>query len=351
MEESILVSIIVNNYNYERFLPEAIESALNQTYAAIEIIVVDDGSTDGSRDVINRYESSVIPIFQENGKQGKALNAGFARSTGDIVLFLDSDDYLFPDCVQNIVACWNPEIAKIHYRLTVVDTEREALGFSYPPEGMMLASRTARQELLEIGGYTSVPTSGNAYRRKAIEEVFPIPDEYRTTADDYLMILSPFCGEIVGIEAPQGAYRIHTDNQWALASVSGSRFRRFVTHDLQNYALLVQKAKAQGYAIPSDLEQRSLGRLWSRIASLKLEPSEHPVPSDNVFQLMRWGIRTLWHYSDHNPPKKLIYTLWFLWVGLTPTPMAKLAISWLYAPHLRPKPIDWTLTRLRAFMS
>lgn len=348
---SISVSIIINNYNYERFLPEAIESALSQTYPNIEVIVVDDGSTDRSCDVINRYRDRIWPIFQENGKQGKALNTGFAYSKGEIVIFLDSDDYLLPEAVENIVTCWQPNIAKIHYRLTVVDTDRQPLGFSYPPEGMALATGVVWKELVKVGGYNSTPTSGNAYSRKTLEKVFPIPDEYRSTADDYLMILSPFYGELASIEAPQGAYRIHTDNQWALASVSGSKFRRFVTHDLQNYALLAQKATELGYPVPTDLEQRSLGRMWSRLASLKLEPNEHPVPTDRVLQLTRWGLNSLWHYSDHNLPKRLVYTLWFIWVGFMPAPLAKLAISWLYAPHLRPKPINWTLTQLRALTS
>jgi len=64
-----LVSILIDNYNYARFLQSAIESALNQTHRAVEIIVVDDGSTDSSRQVIEAYKDSVIPIFKENGGQ------------------------------------------------------------------------------------------------------------------------------------------------------------------------------------------------------------------------------------------------------------------------------------------
>jgi glycosyltransferase involved in cell wall biosynthesis len=95
MESNLLVSIIINNYNYDRFLAEAINSALNQTYPYTEVIVVDDGSTDNSRQIIAEYGDRIIPILQPNGKQASAFNNGFAHSKGEIIIFLDSDDYLY----------------------------------------------------------------------------------------------------------------------------------------------------------------------------------------------------------------------------------------------------------------
>lgn len=351
MKDQPLVSIIINNYNYERFLGEAIDSALSQTYGHTEVIVVDDGSTDNSRDVIDRYGNRIIPVLQENGKQAAAFNSGFAISQGEIIIFLDADDYLFPHAVERIIAVWKPELSKVHYRLTVVDNFKQPLGFSYPQGSKPLASGEVWRDLLEVGGYASTPTSGNALNRKALAQVFPIPDEYKLTADDYLCILIPFYGEIVAIEEPQGAYRIHNSNQWALATVTGDRFHRFVQHDLQNYALLVKKANELGYELPQDLELRSMARMWSRIACLRLNPQKHPIPSDRPLPLMFWGIRSLWKYTDFNWQKRLIYTLWFIWVGLLPLPLAKLAITWLYAPQLRPKPVSWTVTRIRSLVS
>jgi glycosyltransferase involved in cell wall biosynthesis len=351
MTPNILVSIIINNYNYDRFLAEAINSALNQSYEQIEVIVVDDGSTDNSRQIIAEYGDRIISILQPNGKQAAAFNSGFARSQGEIIIFLDSDDYLFPQAVAEIVKVWQPDLAKVHYRLDIVDSVGKSRGYSAPQGTVPLAQGKVWQMLLTTGGYTSTPTSGNALNRKALNNLFPIPDEYKLTADDYLSYQVPFYGEVVAIDRALGVYRVHDSNQWALSTVTGDRFKRFVCHDLQNFALLTNKAQELGYQVPPDLEQRSIGRLWSRIISLRLNAQTHPVPSDRSVKLIYQGIRSLWKYSDFNLPKRIFYSLWFIWVGLMPLTLAKPAISWLYAPQHRPKLISWTTTKLRALIS
>lgn len=351
MNANILISIIINNYNYDRFLTEAIDSALNQTYEHIEVIVVDDGSTDNSRQIIAAYGDRILPILQPNGKQAAAFNSGFARSKGEIIIFLDSDDFLYPEAVAEIAAAWRPNLSKVHYRLDVVDGTGEPLGYSAPQGSFSLSRGEVWKTLLEVGGYTSTPTSGNALSRQALTDLFPIPERYKLTADDYLSFQVPFYGEVEAIERPLGVYRVHDSNQWALATVTGDRFERFVRHDLENFDLITKKARELGHEIPADLEQRSIGRLWSRIISLRLNAQSHPVKSDRSISLIYQGIRSLWKYSDFGIPKQIFYSLWFIWVGLMPLPLAKPAISWMYAPQQRPKVVSWTTSKLKALMS
>src|SRR5208282_6001413 len=126
------VSIVIDNYNYARYLRAAIDSALTQTYSPVEVIVVDDGSTDGSREVIESYDKRIAPIFKANGGHGSAFNAGFAASNGEIVMFLDADDELLPEAVDQVVGAWRPGVAKVQFQLELIDDRGKPLGL-WPP--------------------------------------------------------------------------------------------------------------------------------------------------------------------------------------------------------------------------
>src|SRR5437867_5970414 len=122
MMNASLASIIINNSNYARFLPETIDSALNQTYLYKEVIVVDDGSTDGSRQVITEFGDRIIPVFKENGGQTSALNVAFRISRGQFVHFVDADDVLLPTAVERAIeVCRDPDVAKVHWPLKEID--------------------------------------------------------------------------------------------------------------------------------------------------------------------------------------------------------------------------------------
>jgi glycosyltransferase involved in cell wall biosynthesis len=122
MSATTLASVIVNNYNYGRYVGEAIESALAQSHGPTEVIVVDDGSTDESRRVIEGYAGRARVVLKENGGQASALNAGFRVSRGEVVVFLDSDDVLLPTAVERAAALLaDPGVAKVHWPMWEVD--------------------------------------------------------------------------------------------------------------------------------------------------------------------------------------------------------------------------------------
>ena len=124
--EQPTVSAVINNHNYGRFLGQAIESVLGQTYPAklIELVVVDDGSTDGSRRVIESFAGRVKAVYQERGGQAAAINAGVQAATGDIVCLLDSDDWWRPEKIAR-VAKWfrsNPALGLVQHWCREVDS-------------------------------------------------------------------------------------------------------------------------------------------------------------------------------------------------------------------------------------
>jgi Glycosyl transferase family 2 len=206
------VSIIILSYNYEAFVDVAIRSALEQRGVETEVIVVDDGSTDGSREVISRWGTRVIAVFKANGGQASAYNAGFARATGDVVIFLDSDDSLEPDACATLVAMFErePEVVKVHFPLRVVDDAGEAIGPIIPA---MLAEGRVDGALREKGVlYASSPASGNAYRKRALDRLMPIPEDPTDPqgADFFAIFGVCLLGEVRAVKRRTlGDYRIH----------------------------------------------------------------------------------------------------------------------------------------------
>jgi glycosyltransferase involved in cell wall biosynthesis len=214
-----LVSIIVNNYNYARFLRDAIDSALAQTYAPLEVIVVDDGSTDESRAIITEYGARIIPVFKENGGQASAFNAGFAASHGDVVIFLDADDILLPSAAAQAVPLFEDGVAKVHWSMPEVDVTGRRTGVVHPDRP--LGEGNLRQRTIEEGPLAGIapPTSGNAWARTLLEQILPVPeDEFRINTDGYLHTLVWMYGEARVLADPQSLYRMHGSNHFASRS-------------------------------------------------------------------------------------------------------------------------------------
>ena len=346
-EHNPLVSIVINNYNYGRFLGEAIESALYQNYANTEVVVVDDGSTDNSREVISAYEEKIVPVLKENGGQASAFNAGFEASRGKIITLLDADDYLFPEAVDRIVEAWEPGVASIQYRLETVDGDGEHIGF-YPPREIAVQGGEVWRILLERGYSTAPVTSGLSFWREALERVLPMPEtEWRISADGYLITLVPFHGRVAAIQEALGAYRLHGSNLWSHQNKVSSeelltlKFHKAVQHDLDKHALLVRKAKELDYTVPTDLSLRHYGNLQFRIALLHLDPENPPMPSDYPLKLAYRGVKAVWRYSGLPLKRRLKLVAWFVWVGLLPVPLARLAITWLFDSRSRPRVVEF----------
>ena len=96
------ISIVTISYNQVAYLKECIDSVLSQNIPLLEYIVVDPGSTDGSRDLIESYGSKIIKVFEKDNGPAQGLNHGFARSTGDILGFINADDYFLPNALSNV---------------------------------------------------------------------------------------------------------------------------------------------------------------------------------------------------------------------------------------------------------
>lgn len=168
------ISVIIPNYNYGRFIGEAIESALAQTLPPVEIIVVDDGSTDNSVEIVESFGGKVKLIRQQNGGVGKARNVGAANSTGEFLAFLDADDvWLTGKLRKQIMLFEDNKIGYVSCGMREFNTEGETIsefvpsGEDWTMENMLLfnapivASGSAfvvRRSVFErIGGFDENP--------------------------------------------------------------------------------------------------------------------------------------------------------------------------------------------------
>jgi hypothetical protein len=202
------LSIIIDNWNHERFVARAIESALAQTVVdLIEVIVVDDGSTDDSMAVIGAHADRVRIIGQASAGQGASYNAGFAAARGTLVLFLDATDWLYPDAAAEVIAAWEPGVSKVQFLLDLVDAAETPLRRQVPRE---LHDTEAPQLMRDCGAYGSPPGSGNAYHCDYLREVMPLDEAtWHAGADSVPILLAPAYGRVMSLPVALGAHRLY----------------------------------------------------------------------------------------------------------------------------------------------
>jgi len=200
------VSVIIHTYNNEKFIAETVASVLNQTYKDYEIIVVDDGSVDGTRDVLMPYMQKIRYHYKENGGIASAKNAGIGLSQAEFVAFLDHDDLWVPDKLQLQMEHFNenPQIGLVYAKYTSFRDGEELR--TKPEKGY---SGWIFKELLSK---SFIQTSTVVVKRECLDAVGPydetffLGDEY----DMFLRIARKFqCGFV---DKGLTRYRVHDTN-------------------------------------------------------------------------------------------------------------------------------------------
>ncbi len=218
-----LVSIVINNYNYGRFLGAAIESALAQTSVRVEVIVVDDGSTDESREVIAAYQGRVVPVLKQNGGQASALNAGFACSRGDFIFFLDSDDLFAPEKVPTVLSVFDSH-QDIGWCFDKPRKFDHHSGRPAPLDPDWIEGAWDARETMAAGVAPHIPTviSGISIRRDVASLIFPIP-EIIGTSDGYLKLVAIALAQGWKVAHAITLQRMHGGNVYTGQSAGKSR--------------------------------------------------------------------------------------------------------------------------------
>ena len=360
----MLVSIVVNNHNYGPYLRAAIDSALAQTYEPMEVIVVDSGSTDNSREIIAEYGDRIVSILKDAEGQAATCNAGILRSRGDVVFLLDSDDVLYPDIAAHAAEVFSSdaEVAWVQFRLEVIDQGGAPAGVVKPPGHLPRRSGDLRRYVLACPfDVTRMATSGNAFAAAALEHLLPIPETvYRPAGVDwYLCPLAALFGRVVFLDTIGGGYRLHGANSnWyerPCQVVDLVGIRRDLELMTATAAYIHTFARQAGLQPPREIT--SVCYVANRLLSLKLDPASHPISGDTLWRLLVLGALASLRRFDVHWCMRLMFMGWFALVALAPRSLVQVLAEFFLFPNKRgvlnpllarlhtPSPVTATLRR------
>jgi glycosyltransferase involved in cell wall biosynthesis len=250
-------SVVIANYNYGSFLRQCIESVLEQDYSPVQLIVVDDGSTDNSREVIESFGASVTAIYKSNGGQTSSWNAGLSKANGDLIIMLDSDDLLAQGVLRAYaVAFQQPGVVRCQGYMRLISAEGKPTG------GWSPARRPEDGDLKDMvlgygpGSYISTCASGNAWAASFIRKVVPLP-EGAAAPDALLFDAAPLYGKTITLERHVGSYRQHGNSTSDKKSALTSQNIRVIIRAHEDHCAWISTLAARNRLVADP-------RLWAR---------------------------------------------------------------------------------------
>ncbi len=224
-----LVTALIDTYNHQAFIEKAVESVLQQDFPAdqLEVLVVDDGSTDQTPEILKKFAPRVRILTKPNGGQASAFNFAIPQARGEIIAFLDGDDWWLPGKLSAIVEAVNanPAVGLIGHGIIEVfadgrertDMQREVSQFRL---NTAVAAETFRMRKCFLG------TSRMAYRAEILRQIGPIPETLKFEADEYLFTLAGVFADVLVLPQPLTCYRLHDNNLFQFTSSDPQVVRR-----------------------------------------------------------------------------------------------------------------------------
>jgi N-acetylglucosaminyldiphosphoundecaprenol N-acetyl-beta-D-mannosaminyltransferase len=311
---SPLISVLVANYNYGRFLGQALESVLKQTYQKFEIVVCDDGSTDESRDILTVYGQKygrIKVLLQDNEGQSEAILAAFHASCGEVICFLDSDDIFLPTKLEELVEAlvFAPDAGFAVHRLIATDGSlrmmRPIPAVSKLASGWMAPQMSMSSPQMHWG---MPPTSGLALHRAVAERILPHLRGRRVFADSVIQVLAPLITPIIAIDRPLGLYRVHGENSFGPRKFTAADVERLALQDAEvwcawrSFVMRIAPDLPACFPIPPEKPPSVLNYACARMRG---EPIAKTLYGDVVagprFAPMHWAYRWFWRSSAFFP--------------------------------------------------
>ena len=306
------VSVLISCFNYAAYVGQAIESVLDQTYPAAEIIVSDDASHDNSCEVIESYVSrglGVRLLRNPHGGMAANLNSAYRNCSGDIICLLDADDVFLPGKIEAMVNAFHahPEAGFAIHPASMVDRQMRARGM-YPllsplPEG------DCAQTIYDNSGILMglPPTTNLTLRREVADRIFPIGLEYTGYAEQIIHRLAPLMTEVCAVDIPLALWRLHGRNDQNSTRITSRRLER----ELKIMDSLWLEQKYYIESLDASLARRfpPLNRnpLYLKMNYMRHRLNRDPAMRQAHIDLCRYGLRTnskmdqFWRYSNHLP--------------------------------------------------
>ena len=297
-----LVSVLIDTYNHEKFIEQAITSVLEQDFPADsrEIIVVDDGSTDRTREIAHKFEPQVRLISKPNGGQASAFNAAIPECRGEIVAFLDGDDWWERRKLASVVEAFalNPPAGLVGHSITEVlaDGRHRAELVRESPRFQIDSVAGARIFRLRK---SFLGTSRMAFRSELLRRIGAVPETLRIQADEYLFTMGALFSEVLLLREPLTFYRLHEGNLFQVSSGNRAALER--KHEvLVSLAELLRRRFQQEKIAPEitnavaesiEAEAEILGLALhggSRLKKFQAELRSYRIMHANVSWLRRW---------------------------------------------------------------
>jgi glycosyltransferase involved in cell wall biosynthesis len=224
------ISVLIDTYNHERYIEQAIVSVLEQDFPReeMEIVVVDDGSTDNTPSIIKNFLPQLRYIRKNNGGQASAFNAAIPELRGSIVAFLDGDDWWTKQKLSVIAETFeaNPKIAAIGHGFYEVHDTAPAREMFVPAKTCLLDLSSVAAARLADAGLALLGTSRLAVRREVLNRIGPLPEDLVFCADSPIVAFALALGGAVILDRPLCYYRQHSQNLFAPIAMDGATERR-----------------------------------------------------------------------------------------------------------------------------
>lgn len=224
------VSVLIDTYNHERFIEEAIVSVLEQDFPASdrEILVVDDGSTDRTPEIVRKFEPHVRLLRKENGGQASAFNAGIPECRGKIIAFLDGDDWWEIRKLSVVAAEFasHPQMGAIGHGFIEVDELGKQLAVIAPKDECESRLRDVKEGSDFLALRAFLGTSRLAIKKEVLRQVGPLPAGLQIEADEFLATVAAALGGARVLRESLTNYRYHSANLFQFNEWDAAKAKR-----------------------------------------------------------------------------------------------------------------------------